>query len=169
MQYHPKSNGLAERAVRTLKDFMSKNNKGDLTIRIQRFLYHYWTTKHSITVETPAKLIFQRELRIHLHLLKPNLVDAEQARKKNYDVRITDRHFDIGDIVQILCLNVKNHTGLEEKLLETRDLSLRKFNCRTGNLHEDMQIIQLNIVLFQSLTLHFSCGNGRKWVSGPSN
>ncbi|CAB0014183.1 unnamed protein product, partial [Nesidiocoris tenuis] len=55
--YHPRSNGLAERAVRTFKRRMeaSKNQQTDLQWRAQNVLLSYRITPHRTTGRTPGE------------------------------------------------------------------------------------------------------------------
>lgn len=65
--YHPRSNGLAERFVRTLKEAInaaSQNN--DIQRVVDRFLLMYRNTPHSVTGEAPA-------IRHRGHLLRTTL------------------------------------------------------------------------------------------------
>uniref|UniRef100_A0A0A9XMS0 RNA-directed DNA polymerase n=2 Tax=Lygus hesperus TaxID=30085 RepID=A0A0A9XMS0_LYGHE len=84
--YHPETNGLAENGVRTLKNFLKKENLMDKDSKIvmqemEKFLFMYRNTPHSTTNETPAKMIFGRPLRTHLSLLFPS--SQEQKPTKN--------------------------------------------------------------------------------------
>ena len=57
--YHPASNRLAERAIQTLKDALSKDvGKVSLDSRIQEFLFRYRITSHSTTGLPPPELLF---------------------------------------------------------------------------------------------------------------
>ncbi|KAL5479309.1 hypothetical protein EMCRGX_G022812 [Ephydatia muelleri] len=56
--YHPSSNGLAERAVQTFKEAMKKT-KGNIDVRIARFLFQYRITPHATTGQSPAQLLLK--------------------------------------------------------------------------------------------------------------
>ena len=71
--YHPSSNGLAERAVRVVKEGLKKQNTSDtLTDRLSRVLLIYRITPQSTTGIAPAELLFGRNLRSKLDLFKPS-------------------------------------------------------------------------------------------------
>ena len=61
--YHPSSNGLAERAVKTFKEGMKKaSNTGSIESQMARMLFQYRITPHSTTGVTPAELLFGRRI-----------------------------------------------------------------------------------------------------------
>ncbi len=72
---HPATNGQAERYVGYFKKQMSKLDGVKLSIddKINKVLFAYRTTQHPATGETPAKLMFGRELRTKYSVLKPSL------------------------------------------------------------------------------------------------
>ena len=57
--YHPASNGVAERAVRTFKEAMiiMKNEPGIQTDKLAQFLLSYRTTRHTATGCSPAEIL----------------------------------------------------------------------------------------------------------------
>jgi len=56
--YHPRSNGLAERFVRTLKDHINAaGNEIDLQRTVDKFLLMYRNTPHSSTNQPPAMML----------------------------------------------------------------------------------------------------------------
>ena len=71
--YHPATNGLAERFVQRSKQSMRamKVESSDLHKKLANFILVYHNTPHSITNETPAKLLMGRQLRTLLNLIKP--------------------------------------------------------------------------------------------------
>ena len=72
--YHPSSNGLAERAVKTVKEGIKKMAEGSLLDKLSRFLFHYRVTPQSTTGKAPAELMMGgRQLRSRLALVKPSL------------------------------------------------------------------------------------------------
>ena len=52
--YHPATNGLVERAIRTFKGGLKKLGKGDIHTKLVRFLFSYWITPQSPTGVSPA-------------------------------------------------------------------------------------------------------------------
>ena len=70
---HPASNGLAERAVKTFKNGLSRMKKGSIIDKLSRFLFSYRNTPHSTTGSTPVELLMGRRLRSTLDLIKPDL------------------------------------------------------------------------------------------------
>ena len=79
--YHPSSNGLAERAVQTVKEGLKKM-KGTLEVRLDRFLFNYRVTPQATTGIAPAELLMARRLRTHLDLLYPSVRQGPQATKR---------------------------------------------------------------------------------------
>jgi transposase InsO family protein len=111
--WHPRTNGLAERAVQTFKLRMeaSKDDCPDLTLRLQRFLFSYRNTPHRSTGRPPAEMFMGRRLRSRLDLLKPDVtanLDSAHYRQQLYHDRNSEpRSFQQADPVWIL-----NTTGV---------------------------------------------------------
>lgn len=104
--YHPKTNGLAERAVRTFKDrFNTMRYISDLDKRLAEFLLAYRTTPQSTTGSTPSELLLGRRSRIRLDLIRPNRtvnIDRRLVNQKiNHDRHTSQRHFSEGEDVWI--------------------------------------------------------------------
>ena len=101
--YHPSTNGLAERTIQSFKEGMKRQSNGSIETHVARFLFAYHSTPHFTTRASPAMLMFNRPLRSHLDLLKPDIHSAVQDRqfqqKLSHDVRCKDRQFNIGDSV----------------------------------------------------------------------
>uniref|UniRef100_A0A5S6QTQ4 RNA-directed DNA polymerase n=1 Tax=Trichuris muris TaxID=70415 RepID=A0A5S6QTQ4_TRIMR len=105
--YHPKSNGLAERAVRLFKDRLraSSDSVADVEQKLQRFLFSYRNSLHATTGRTPAELQLGRRLRTKLDLLKPALdfhIDKRLFKQAEYHDRSSrSRSFNVGDRVYV--------------------------------------------------------------------
>jgi len=101
--YHPKLNGLAERAVKIVKDGLKRMSEGTMEDRIARFLFTYRITPQSTTQMSPAELLMGRRLRSPLDLLKPNLAQRVEKKqfqqKRNYDRCARQRTFKEGEKV----------------------------------------------------------------------
>ena len=68
---HPRSNGLAEKAVQMLKSACKKNSHPDLEIRLAKILFAYRVTPHCTTGKTPSELLQGRKLKTPLDLMFP--------------------------------------------------------------------------------------------------
>ena len=103
--YHPSSNGLTERFVKTFKKAMRNPDHPSASFdqQLMSFLLSYRTTPHATTGETPASLFLLRSIRTRLDLLYPNVKETvlkKQAEQKGYhDQHSHLRHFDIGQRV----------------------------------------------------------------------
>ena len=71
--YHPSSNGLAERAVQTVKQGLKCTPGGSLQERLSKFLLTYRITPQSTTGVPPATLLMGCRLRTRLDQLFPDL------------------------------------------------------------------------------------------------
>ena len=84
--YHPASNGLAERAVQTVKSGLAKMD-GNIDEQLHRFLFRYRLTPHSTTGLLPAELLLGRKLRCSLNQVYPetsNRVLESQEKMVGY-------------------------------------------------------------------------------------
>ena len=115
--YHPSSNGLAERAVKTVKEGIKKMAEGSLLDKLSRFLFHYRLTPQSTTGKAPAELMIGgRQHRSRLALVKPSLpdrvFDKQQKQKQVHDYHARERSFQEGERVY-----TKNFRGSGPKWL----------------------------------------------------
>ncbi|XP_026551964.1 uncharacterized protein K02A2.6-like, partial [Pseudonaja textilis] len=58
--FHPSSNGLAERAVRTTKEALARFSQDDWHSRLSRFLISQHSTPCTVTNKSPAELLMGR-------------------------------------------------------------------------------------------------------------
>ncbi|XP_031785932.1 uncharacterized protein K02A2.6 [Nasonia vitripennis] len=102
---HPATNGAAENLVKTFKRKLKaivQSSKVDVKIAIQMFLFSYRTTKHATTNETPANLLFKRELKTPLLLLRPETryhVESKQYMQKKHFKGSRKENFEEGDVI----------------------------------------------------------------------
>ena len=137
--YHPKANGQAERMVRVFKESMKCLAEGDVETKLARLLFKYRITPHTSTGRSPAELLFNRQLRSPLHLLKPSL--HQRMKSHQYDAEIQTkcksplREFGPGDLVRIrnfgrgdrwFCGTIFRRTGaVDYEVLVGKDLHHR--------------------------------------------
>ncbi|XP_058042756.1 uncharacterized protein K02A2.6-like, partial [Ahaetulla prasina] len=70
--FHPASNGLAERSVRSAKEALSRLKPGDWQTKIDFFLAIQHRTPSTATGKSPAELLMGRKLRCPLDRLNPH-------------------------------------------------------------------------------------------------
>ena len=93
--YHPQSNGLAERAVRTFKAAFTKETAGSSNTKLSRFLLSYRTTPHCTTGKRPDELFVGRSLTTVLDRMQPRKHDDPVATNP------TRRSAKVGDPVYV--------------------------------------------------------------------
>lgn len=102
--YHPRTNGEAERFVRTFKEGMRPSDL-PLDLRLQRFLMSYRSTPHATTGTSPSELLQRRRFRTTLDLLHPdveyNARKSQLRQEQNYNKRVNQRSFQPGDTVWV--------------------------------------------------------------------
>ena len=101
---HPSSNGLAERAVQTVKKGVKKTAGDNLEMRLQKFLLMYRLTPQETTGKCPCELLLKRRIRSKLDQIRPDLskkVKRKQTSMKSRTDRRKDRRFDVRDKVQV--------------------------------------------------------------------
>ena len=100
--YHSASNGLAERAVQTVKEGLRKTT-GDLETRLSRFLAQYRLTPKTTTGQAPSELLMNRRPRSRLDLVQPTLtsrvLDNQSKSMDNHNATAVDRSFYAGEPV----------------------------------------------------------------------
>ncbi len=83
--YHPASNGLAERFVRSFKEALLKEQsmgQTDKSTAVRRILRTYRWSPHTTTGESPANLILQHSVRTEFDLMKPAKTTEESQTSK---------------------------------------------------------------------------------------
>ncbi len=101
--YHPSTNGLAERAVQTVKNGLRQMEGETVEEKLSRFLMKYRITPHSTTGISPSQLLMGRRLRTRLDLLHPDLANSVENRqwkqKQGHNNSKPERTFKEGDQV----------------------------------------------------------------------
>ena len=101
--YHPSTNGLAERAVQTVKQGPKRMQGGTLRSRLSRFLFRYRITPHSSTGLSPAELLMGRRPRSALDLTHPDtaqrVTDHQQKQSSEKTTSRSLRSFQVTDPV----------------------------------------------------------------------
>ena len=103
--YRPQTNGEAERFVQTFKQGIRAQDGSSLPIysKVQRFLFNYRSTQHATTGHSPAELMFGRNFRTRLDLLRPsvreNVSQSWKRQQDSHNKSARYREFDVGSSV----------------------------------------------------------------------
>ncbi|XP_056118298.1 uncharacterized protein K02A2.6-like [Rhinichthys klamathensis goyatoka] len=101
--FHPASNGLAERAVQTLKTGLKKMSGENVETNLSRFLFQYRITPQTTTGLAPAEMLLGRKPKSHLDLLHPDVGEKvriqQEKQKARHDKHARERCFGEGETV----------------------------------------------------------------------
>ena len=131
--YHPSSNGLAERAVQTVKQGIAKL-EGNIHTRLNRFLLTYRITPQTSTGLSPSELLMGRRIRTCLDLIHPDTVQ-KVANKQQDKLKSNGepRKFTPGDE-----LYAKNYSGhgkwIPVTVIQTTGPLSYKVRSQTGHV-----------------------------------
>ncbi|KII71554.1 Transposon Ty3-I Gag-Pol polyprotein [Thelohanellus kitauei] len=135
--YHSRTNGLAKRTIRTIKDkYLRSKNITDISERLCQVLFSYRNTIHSATQRTPSEIIFGYKIRNVLDNIKPSITNnrnqstLKQEKYKNLHTKF--REFALNEHVWVWNYHTKKYT-------------LGKVKKRTGPLSYFIEI-QGNLV-----------------------
>ncbi|XP_022784586.1 uncharacterized protein K02A2.6-like [Stylophora pistillata] len=95
--YHPRTNGLAERFVRTMKEALkSDKSNASLRYKLDTFLMKYRNCPQTTTGNSSAVMLMGHPLRCRLDLLKPDITRAVEKSFVAAPPSKQMRHFNIG-------------------------------------------------------------------------
>ncbi|XP_059054506.1 uncharacterized protein K02A2.6-like [Achroia grisella] len=144
--YHPCSNGQVENSVRTCKKMLKiilKENLNHCYLKEKLYLFEYRNTIHCSTGQSPAKLMFGRNLRSRLDLILPKV---RKTSDNNNDVVETNcRHFKKGDRVLVRWYSArKEHwkVGVVEEIIGNRLFKIYIHDINTKCIRHLDQILQ---------------------------
>lgn len=137
--YHPQSNGAAESAVKTIKNFIKKiiksPVKSDLDIELSKFLFQYRNTPHTTTKETPTKILLGKSVRFIFDLLKPQTDDIVLGKQitqiQNSGRR--DVTFDLNE--KLLIRDYRSPSSKWKTAIVTKILGTRNYQVTTDENH----------------------------------
>ena len=78
----PLANGLAKRAVQTLKEGQKKLSSENLETRLFRFLFQCRITPHTTISQSPAQLLLGQQLRSHFDQLHPDMASHVEHKQE---------------------------------------------------------------------------------------
>lgn len=133
---HPATNGQAENSVKSIKHAIEaclrEPNPDCMETILNRFLIDFRNTPHCTTGESPAKLLFGRELKTRFSLLKPPLITdriekSQENSMKNHKGK-REIHLDVGKSVVIRDYTNPNKPGWVHAKIKKK-LGKRHYDC----------------------------------------
>ncbi|XP_062709500.1 uncharacterized protein K02A2.6-like [Aedes albopictus] len=157
--YHPATNGQAERYVQTLKQKLKslKCTKAQLNVELCNILLTYRKMIHPATGQSPAMMMFGRQIRSRIDLMLPK---NEVVDSKNHTVR----EFKDGDRSGLISVKVLTSNGLH--------VVFRKNDCEIVNAAGEVTVkgdrrgslYQLRTAEHALKVVGRSNGNRRLWA-----
>ncbi|CAH8498443.1 unnamed protein product [Dicrocoelium dendriticum] len=133
--YHPSSNGLAERAVQTVKKLLMKQPNAPLRVRLDRSLFAYRNMSNETTGRSPAELMFGRRLRTRLDLLhgsiEPQVSEKQRRVKERFDTCSRDKHVTDSDPIYI---RLPTGSGWEPAVVKTTNGQIIEAETEDGRI-----------------------------------
>ncbi|KAG5877566.1 hypothetical protein JTB14_011893 [Gonioctena quinquepunctata] len=104
--YHPATNGAAENSVKSFKISMNElltdnSNPHDMSTLVSKYLFSYRNTPHTVTGETPSKLMFSRKIKTRLDFLTRSASDKAKERQIRYHHGERMTSFEEGEIAYV--------------------------------------------------------------------
>lgn len=134
---HPATNGQAENFVKTFKKsihaILLDERAEQFDIIVPRFLFDYRNSKHCTTGESPAKILFGRELKTRFSLLKPpiihdKIVNSQQTAIKNAHGKRNCK-LNVGQKVYVRDYTNPNKPAWTEAVIE-KSHGPRNYSCK---------------------------------------
>ncbi|XP_062550299.1 uncharacterized protein K02A2.6-like [Armigeres subalbatus] len=117
--FHPQSNGQVERFVDTFKRATTKirEGKGTMQAALDQFLLTYRSTPHRSTPNgaSPAEIMFGRQLRTHLELLRP---PSKRQQAVEIVPPVNHREFQRNDLVYVKLYSGNTWTWVHGTILD---------------------------------------------------
>ena len=145
--YWPSANGEVERFNRVLKKFnqIAHAEGHDWRVKLQEFLLFYRSTPHSITGETPAKVLFGRNIRngipsIEIELSENKSLDLIDKQNKERGKIYTDKkrnakenYLRRNDLVLLKNLHKQNKLSTEYEYAPYKIIKVYPRSCQIVN------------------------------------
>ncbi|XP_018396210.1 PREDICTED: uncharacterized protein K02A2.6-like [Cyphomyrmex costatus] len=184
--FHPSTNSAAENFVKTLKTALAKlmkdpkNKSASIKTLLNRFLLAYRTTSHCVTGETPAKLMFSRNVRTLIDLIKPAFKKRQIESQQEQYKGTRDTFFNEGDSVMARDYRTLNKkTWAPAVIAEVLGSRTYPVKLRTVISYEDKEKLQSAPSVIQNNVKKplqdgtnkpsSACSNSNKAVIAPRN
>jgi transposase InsO family protein len=164
--YHPSTNGLVERSIRSIRSMMShyiNETHNNWDVYLNKLVFAYNTSQQTTTGETPFKLLYGRECRLPVdiafdlpkdnrfglkykealeeckEIVRFRVQDAQQRQKDEYDKRHFNVLFNKGDLVGLHVS--RREVGMSQKLFKSFDGPFRILR-KQGPVNYEVQSIE---------------------------
>ncbi|XP_074036301.1 uncharacterized protein K02A2.6 [Leptinotarsa decemlineata] len=133
--YHAQSNGCAEICVKKVKNAIkkAKTEGKDIQESLEKFLFDYRVADHSSTKVSPSKMMFGRNIKTRLDLIRPSqkLINDLKVQSQIDNFGGKQRNFELGEKVVVKDFSNKEPTWIPGEISRksgnvTFDIALEK-------------------------------------------